>query len=210
MVKQFDRGSQSHIWVVFDQQKGIAAGEGAESTDEYGATIAASVVDRYSRSFLPVGYASHGSMAMVSTPDRSMAQREQIMRHIAASRPEGSTPLLSLLAELEREFSQSSSLVVITSAGRGDWMEGLLGLNRRGVKVSVVMLARASFGGESNEDAIMDIASLGVRTFRIRRGDYLPTALSSPVGSSRHEAGVDRAVIHIDGFEVPAEAEATS
>jgi uncharacterized protein (DUF58 family) len=210
MVKQFDRGSQSHIWVVFDQQKGTTAGEGAESTDEYGATITASVVDRYSRSFLPVGYAAHGSTALVSTPDRSMAQREQIMRHIAASRPEGNTPLLNLLAELEREFSQSSSLVVVTSAGRGDWIEGLLGLYRRGVRVSVVMLDRASFGGESNERAIMDIASLGVRTFRIRKGDYLPSALASPVGANRHEAGTDSPVIHIDGFEVPAPAEGTS
>ena len=66
MVKQFDQGSSSHLWVLFDQFRDAQAGEGEESTDEYGATLAASIVDRYSRGYLPVGYSAHGSESMVA------------------------------------------------------------------------------------------------------------------------------------------------
>jgi uncharacterized protein (DUF58 family) len=182
MVKQFDRGAASHVWVIFDQHSKSQAGESPESTDEYGATVAASVVDRYSKKLLPVGYAAHGSSSLVALPDRSLHHREAIMRHIAASRPGGDTQLLDILAELEREFSLSSSLIVISAAGDGEWTGALGGLQRRGVRVTVVTLDRASFGGPSNEEAVASLLVSGVTTFRIRRGDSIADALAAPVG----------------------------
>lgn len=182
MVKQFDQGSSSHLWVVFDQHADAQAGEGEESTDEYGATIAASVIDRYGKAFLPVGYSAHGSESLVSPPDQSSVHRESVMRHIAASLPVGDTPLINVLGDLEREFSQATSLVVITASGDGEWVEALSGLQRRGVKVSTVMMDRASFGGEDNSETIERLVGAGVKTFRIRRGDSIGRALSAPVG----------------------------
>jgi uncharacterized protein (DUF58 family) len=196
MVKQFDRGSASHIWVIFDQHAKSAAGEAPESTDEYGATIAASVVDRYARGSLPVGYAAHGSRALVALPDRSVQHREAIMRHIAASRPEGDTPLIDILAELEREFSLSSSLVVISAASDGDWTKAMAGLERRGVRVTAVMLDRASFGGAANDDAVQSLLLGGITTYRVRRGDLLADALAAPLGGSARSLrpGLERRV----------------
>ena len=182
MVKQFDRGSASHIWVVFDQHIRSQAGESPESTDEYGATIAASVVDRYARSALPVGYASHGSRALVALPDRSVHHREAIMRHIAASKPVGETTVLEILAELEREFSLSSSLVVITAAPNGEWTSAVSGLERRGVRTTAVVIDSASFGGVPNEESVQALMAGGVTTYRVRRGDQIAAALASPIG----------------------------
>ncbi len=182
MVKQFDQGSSSHLWVIFDQHRDSQAGSGAESTDEYGATLAASVVDRYGKGFLPVGYSAHGSESLVAPPDQSSAHTESVMRHIAASLPVGNTPLFNVLGDLEREFSQSTSLVVITAAGDGPWVEALAGLQRRGVKISTVVMDRSSFGGEDNGLAVERLVSAGIRTFRIRRGDELGGAMSAPVG----------------------------
>ncbi len=182
MVKQFDQGSSSHLWVVFDQHAESQAGEGVESTDEYGATLAASVVDRYGKAFLPVGYSAHGSESLVSPPDQSAAHRETVMRHIAASVPVGDTPLINVLGDLEREFSQATSLVVITAAGDGNWVEALAGLQRRGVKISTVVMDRASFGGEDNALAIERLVGAGIKTFRVRKGDTLGRALSTAVG----------------------------
>jgi uncharacterized protein (DUF58 family) len=191
MVKQFDRGSASHVWVVFDQHRRSQAGEAPESADEYGATIAASVIDRYARNNLPVGYAAHGSSALVALPDRSVHHREAIMRHIAASRPEGDTPLLDILAELEREFSQSSSLVVISGAGAGDWTNALSGLQRRGVRVTAVMLDTASFGGQPNDDAVQALLLGGVTTYRVKKGESLVDALLSPLGGTGRQMRPD-------------------
>ncbi len=184
MVKQFDRGSSSHVWVIFDQNAKSQAGEAPDSTDECGATIAASVIDRYGRALLPVGYSAHGSIPMVAPPDRSLHQRESIMQNIAASLPTGQTPLLNILADLERELSQSSSLVVITAAGDGDWVGALAGLQRRGVRISTVLMDRESFGGESNDPALQSLMQGGVRTFRVRHGESISDALTSPVGGA--------------------------
>ncbi len=183
MVKQFDQGSSSHLWVVFDQHADAQAGSGEESTDEYGATLAASVVDRYSKAFLPVGYSAHGSESLVSPPDQSAAHRENVMRHIAASLPVGDVPLMHALGDLEREFSQSTSLVVITAADDGEWVDALAGLQRRGIKVSTVVMDRASFGGTDNSAAVERLIGAGLNTFRVHRGESLGRALSSPVGN---------------------------
>jgi uncharacterized protein (DUF58 family) len=208
MVKQFDRGAASHVWIVLDQHRDSQAGEAPDSVDEYGATIAASVVDRYARSFLPVGYAAHGTRSLVAAPDRSSAHREAIMRHIAASRGEGDVPMLDILSELEREFSQSSSLVVVSGASDGDWTRALAGLQRRGVRVTAVMFDRASFGGQANDDAVQSLLMGGITTYRIRKGDATADALSAPVGGSARNARPDLAAMKRVRPHTPAPAEA--
>ena len=211
MVKQFDQGSASHLWILFDQYFADQGGEGEESTDEYGATVAASVVDRYSKGFLPVGFVSHGSESLISMPDRSMAQRQLVLRHIAASEPVGDVPLMDMLADREREFSQSTSLVIITAAGDGTWVHAVAGLQRRGVKISVVLLDRASFGGTDNSTALTGLVKAGVRTYRIRQGDSIPAALVAPVSYEQTDevapvqkgtTGANRAPQHRAGDQV--------
>ncbi len=183
MVKQFDQGSSSHLWVVFDQHKDAQAGSGEESTDEYGATLAASVIDKYSRAFLPVGYLAHGSESLVAPPEQSAAHREVVMRHVAASRPVGETPLIDALSQIDREFSQSTSLVVITASGDGEWIDALASLQRRGTKVCVIVLDTRSFDGNDNSIVVDRLVSFGLRTFRVQKGDSLGRALSVPVSA---------------------------
>lgn len=185
MVKQFDQGSASQMWVLFDQHKDSQADDGDDSTDDMAATVAASVIDRYNRGSLPVGYLAHGSQSLVAPPDRSMFQRELIMRHIAASRPVGEVTILESLAELERDLGQNTSLVVITAASDGPWIEALGGLSKRGVRVNTVFIDRASFGGDSNADALERLTLTGISTYPLARGDSVSSALLSPIGGSR-------------------------
>jgi len=169
---------------------GTVAGEGAESTDEYGATLAASAVDKYLRMALPVGYSAAGSESLVVYPERGGHQRERIMRHLASARPTGRTPLLEVLAGLEPRLSYSSSLIVITAAGDGEWTSALATLGRRGVRVTAALLDRGSFGGEGNEQAIRSLMRGGVRTFSVRRDVSLYASLSEPLEVSRFAAGM--------------------
>jgi uncharacterized protein (DUF58 family) len=185
MVKQFDQGSSSDMWVLFDQHKDSSASTGEDSTDETGASIAASVIDRYTRGFLPVGYVGYGSKSLIAPPNQSVYQREQIMRHIASSKPTGDVTMLETLSELERDFGQNTSLVVITAALDGAWVDALGGLSRRGVRVSTVLIDRASYGGESNHDALVHLTNLGVSTYPLSRGDSIADALLNPIGGDR-------------------------
>ncbi|MBN4064504.1 DUF58 domain-containing protein [Dehalococcoides mccartyi] len=185
MVKQFDQGSSSDMWVLFDQHADSTVYDGDDSTDEIGATVAASVIDKYSQGFLPVGYAAHGSKSLIAAPDRSAYQREQIMRHIAASKPVGQVTLLESLGELERDLGQNTSLVVITAANDGQWIEALGGLARRGLRVNVVLIDRSSFGGDSNQLALDHLTVTGISTYPLSRGDSITGSLLTPLGSDQ-------------------------
>jgi hypothetical protein len=116
--------------------------------------------------------------------------------------------MLDILSELEREFSQSSSLVVVSGASDGDWTRALAGLQRRGVRVTAVMFDRASFGGQANDDAVQSLLMGGITTYRIRKGDATADALSAPVGGSARNARPDLAAMKRVRPHTPAPAEA--
>jgi len=193
MVKTFDQGRVSEVWVIFDQHAATLAGEGAESTDEYGATVAASAIDRYVRQQLPVGFASAGSPPLFLMPDRGPEHRSRILRHIAASRPDSARPLFTLLAEVERHVGQGSTVLVVTAAPNAEWVEALGALQKRGAQCVAVVLDRGSFGAEdSNESAVDVLVGYGVRTYVVKRGASISGALSQPVLPGLGEAGVGR------------------
>ena len=178
MVKQFDQGSAGEMWVIFDQNVNAQAGVGKDSTDEYGATIAASIVDKYTRSFTEVGYVAYGSNSLIATPEHTASHRENILRHIAASRPTGEVPIIEALAALDRDLFVSSTVIVITAASDGNWIDALGTLQRRGVQVIGIVLDRESFGGESNQSVIPRLSMSGIATYRVYLGDDIADALS--------------------------------
>lgn len=179
MVKQFDQGSAGEMWVIFDQNLEAQAGQGKDSTDEYGATIAASIVDKYTRSFTDVGYVAHGSNSLLAMPDHTASHRENILRHIAASKPTGNVSIMETLAVLDRELFVSSTIVVITASGEGNWIDALGVLRRRGIQVICIVLDRESFGGESNESAFPRLSMAGITTYRVYQGEDITDALGT-------------------------------
>ncbi len=179
MVKQFDQGSAGEMWVIFDQHIDSQAGEGKDSTDEYGATIAASIVDKYTRAFTEVGYVAYGSNSLTASPEHTASHRENILRHIAASRPTGDVPVIQALAALDRELFVSSTVVVITAAREGDWIDALGTLRQRGIQVICIVLDRESFGGDPNASTIPRLSMSGVTTYRVYLGDDITDALSA-------------------------------
>ena len=181
MVKTFDQGRANEMWVVLDQQDEAAMGEGADSTDETAATIAASTVHKYLGLQLPVGFASVGSESTVLAPERGPGQRSLVFRHLAKSRPEGEQPLFSLLGEIEREVGRGSSIVAITSAPDGEWVDALGALQKRGVQAVVVLLDRTSWDPRLEEETTRArLVAYGVRTYVVRRGLSPAAALVEP------------------------------
>ncbi|MFW6174273.1 MAG: DUF58 domain-containing protein [Chloroflexota bacterium] len=190
MVKLFDQGEAANVWVVWDQHRGAVAGRDAESTDEYGASLAISTVHKYRGMQLPVGYAAQGSERLVAPPARGPEQLDAITRHIASSKPEGDVSLMEFLAALERDILGNSALVVITATADRECVDALESMARRGVNVSVALMDRETFGPAnggaetgvtSNKPLLSDLVRSGFRVYSIRQGEAIAAALSQPV-----------------------------
>ena len=181
MVKTFDQGRSNEMWVIMDQEAGHALGEGVNSTDEMAANIVASTVHKYLSFQLPVGFSGVGSRSLLTRPDRGGAQRLNIIRHIARSRPEGTQPVFSLIAEIERDVSRGSSLVVVTASPDGDWVDALGALLKRGVYTIAVIMDRQSWDpADVSESPRARLIAHGVKTYMVLQGVSAASALAEP------------------------------
>ena len=180
MSKEFDLGQSSDVWVLVDLHRDVQAGELDESTDEYAVSIGASLSRKYLEAGLPVGLIAQGDRRYFLPADTGTGQFDRIMEFLAYSKAEGSLPLETLLPQEEQLWGYHSSLIVITPSNRPDWVTALRELMRRRVRVAVVLLDGASFGGFFNTvDVIPELYISGIPPYLARKGDDIPVALSS-------------------------------
>ena len=181
MSKEFDLGRSSDVWLVVDLHRDVQAGELEESTDEYGVSIAASLARKYLDSQLPVGLIAHGDEHYFLPAETGTGQFDRVMEFLAISKAEGPVPLEALLANEEKLWSYHSSLVVITSSPRQEWVTALKTLTRRRVRVAVVLLDGGSFGAFFNSlDVVPELYVAGIAPYLVRKGDDIAVALSQP------------------------------
>ena len=179
MSKEFDLGQSSDVWLFVDLHRDVQAGELEESTDEYAVSIAASLGRKYLAAGLPVGFVAYGEQRHFLAPDTGMGQFDRLMESLALSKAEGDTPLGQALPLEEALWGYHSSLVVITASNRPDWTVAIRELTRRRVKVAVVLLDGASFGGFLNTlDVVPDLYDAATAPYVVRQGDDIPAALS--------------------------------
>ena len=179
MSKEFDLGQSSDVWVLVDLHRDVQAGELDESTDEYAVSIGASLSRKYLEAGLPVGLISQGDQRYFLPADTGTGQFDRILEFLALSKSEGSVALETLLAQEEQLWGYHSSLIVITPSNRPDWVTALRELMRRRVRVAVVLIDGASFGGFFNTmDVIPHLYLAGIPPYLVRKGDEIPVALS--------------------------------
>ena len=182
MVKQFEQDTGSDVWLVLDMHKHVQAGEGDDSTEEYIVTIAASMAHRLLDAGLAVGLFAYGEEPLLELPGRGYAHQDRILRSLATARANGDKPLESSLEEGRHLGLDQSTMVIITPCVDPRWPEAANWLFRRGSQVSAVLLDPASFGGEGDMAPAADrLATGGVRTYAVRKGDSLSLALSRPL-----------------------------
>jgi len=69
--------------------------------------------------------------------------------------------------------------VVITPSTDRDWVEVVRHLEKRGLRMIVVLIAPDSFGGGEGAQAVVaELAAGGTPTYLVRKGDDLAAALS--------------------------------
>lgn len=180
MVKEFDHGQSSNVWIFLDLFKYIQAGEDKESTDEYAVSIAASIAKHYLERNYPVGLVAYGDKKYELAAETGRGQLERIMDFLALSKAEGEVPLEEALPREESLFTRYGSLVIITPSWHEEWVGALGVLLKRQIKLATVLIDPASFGGRrSNTPILEQLAFNGVPSFMVRKGDDIPIALSS-------------------------------
>jgi uncharacterized protein (DUF58 family) len=110
---------------------------------------------------------AHGETLAWLPPQPGDGQRQQILRTLALVRP-GSRSLAELLVRVRPAFGRQASLIIITPAASGDWIEALLPLLRRGAVATVLLLDPATFGGVGEASSTLALlANLGVTRYLI-------------------------------------------
>ena len=179
MSKEFDSGGSGELWVIVDLDRRIHVGMGVEKTDEYCATIAASVARLALAEEHSVGLIAYGDQEYLLPPAGGAKQMSRVLETLTWSKTEGEVALASVLSQSAPQFDRSASLLVVTSSADIEWVSVLHSLTCHGLRVIVAIVDSSSFGGdESCHEVAMRLVNAGIPTYLVRRGDTLALALA--------------------------------
>lgn len=179
MVKTFELDPSSDIWVLLDLEGRIAAGEGEESTEEYGVRIAASVVRHYLNQNRPAGLICFGRSVQILEPERGPQQLTRALEMLATVHNTGDVPLGSVLLEEQRRFGRHTTIVVITSAVDDEWLAAAQTLAQRGVRMAAVLIDPSTFDDRHSSLLLYgQLTASDIMTYVVSKGDDLSVALS--------------------------------
>jgi uncharacterized protein (DUF58 family) len=161
-VRVFEGAPAGDWWIILDLDESIQVGEGLESTEEHGVILAASLANLGMRSGRSVGLIAHGENLVWLAPNMSDEHNWSILRELALIKP-GQRTLSELLDMARPSLGQNTSLIVLTPAVGGQWIESLLAVRRQQVVPSILILDPVSFGGETPVSGLTDsLSRLGI------------------------------------------------
>ncbi|MBK8900344.1 MAG: DUF58 domain-containing protein [Anaerolineaceae bacterium] len=171
-VREFDQDAAGDIWILLDCEAAVQLGSGATGTIEQAVLLGASLAARAVRQNRAVGLASYGRSPQIVHTGRGQGQQWRILRALALLDAEGTTSLRTALFDLGRIAQRGTAVIVITPSGAADWLPELARLAQRGVESDVVLLDRASFGGEMSSEGLgTAVRQLGFPCQVIRQGE---------------------------------------
>jgi uncharacterized protein (DUF58 family) len=199
MVKEFELDPQSDIWILLDAERVVHAslpwttysnvGDLLErsrkiklppSTEEYAASIAASLARYYLRNKRAVGLISHGEPRTMLPPDRGGRQLVKILESLALWKANGGLQLLGMVESQAPHLPRGSMVILVTPSPRDEIVLATDYLTRRGLRPVVVLINLVTFGGALSVDAVgKHLKVLRVPVCQVANGDDLQVALSS-------------------------------
>lgn len=178
MVKEFDLDPAVDAWIFLDLHDKVQAGEGEQSTEEYGVTIAATIATYLLRQDLSVGMIVNTDKREMLSLDRGDRQIERVLELLAVVTAGPGPDLKEALALDTMHFGRNTVAIIITPSNSRDWHEGIKHLQRRGVQVAVVGINAASFDDSPpDEDMLALLEGGGVHVMRVTRGEPLANVL---------------------------------
>jgi uncharacterized protein (DUF58 family) len=172
------------VALLLDLNPSVQAGQGDDSTEEYGITIAASVAGYLLRQRqLAVGLAVSGVPEGVLQLDRGERQLDRILELLAVVHPQRQISLGEALAGESVHLMRGSVLIVVTPSTELDWPASMQFLLRQGIHPLVIALDAHSFDAQvpGNHRVVEALMVLGVPALTIRNGDNLADALARTI-----------------------------
>ena len=184
MVKEFDADrsdyATKYTWIVLDMHQDSKLGNGDESTEEYGITIAASLIKKYVDSGQHIGLIASGDQPYLFPPETGSQHLRHMLEALARMKATGEVPVERLISQEIERFGINSVIIVVTSAANERMAAFLRQARKRGALVIVISLDAASFGGTVRGiNATSSLVSGGFQVYLIKKGDELPKALDS-------------------------------
>jgi len=184
LVKVFDSdrsydGSKT-VWIILDMHEKRHFGHGEETTEEYGVTIAASLVRKHLQSGMRVGLIASGEQTYLIPPERGEDHLWRMLEALALIEATGETSVGQVISDHMEYLRGNSTVIVVTPSITGRLAEATRQLRNRVDSIVVVLLDPASFGGETSmANAARNLSSTGVQVYVVRQGDELARALDN-------------------------------
>lgn len=180
MVKEYEPDTSNNIWLLVDMEEKVQKGEAEESTEEYGATIAASLAKKYLEANDPVGLLTQGQHLYMIEPQKGGAQLARIMEALAMVKAQGTVSLSKLLAAQGKRWGKENTLLIITPSTQESWIVGLRQLMLQGARVAVILIDASTFGDKGKPLPALNALTVGgIVTHLVKKGDILPPVLSN-------------------------------
>ncbi|MEE8518925.1 MAG: DUF58 domain-containing protein [Dehalococcoidia bacterium] len=150
MVKEFDRepsGPADAIWIVLDLDASVQAGEGTESTIEYGVTIAGSIAKRFIETGRTVGMVMGGAEHTVLKPATGLEQLGRALELLALAQEGRVSTLMHIANAVAEELTAGASVVVISAAPVSEVLIATNAVQNAGGSPVPIILEASSFRG---------------------------------------------------------------
>ncbi len=182
MIKELKPDISKDAWIILDLNRKVQAGAGAESTEEYGITIAASIARKCIEANYSVGLVARGDQNYLFPAQKGGSSLWNLLEMLALAKARGITPLSQLVLEQTERFGANSTVVLITPSHANVGSDMLNHLRQKAGRTVAILLDPVSFGGAHTLPwAGPRVADDGVETYLVRRGDDIPRALSQRI-----------------------------
>ena len=200
IVKEFELDPLADVWVFLDAERSNQSKlpqpsqvletqdiwkrtvkiDLPPSTEEYGVSIAASLVRDYLRRGRAVGFVAAGQHLTMLSPDRGGRQLGKVLEALALLRAEGEMRLRGLVEMQVKHMVRGSTVVLITASVQKEIALIVDYLSQRGLRPIVVLLDAKTFGGFYGSDELAEsIRIFGVPVRLVGNGNELETVLSN-------------------------------
>jgi uncharacterized protein (DUF58 family) len=162
MVREYDREPTGDLWLVVDMDIEAQAGRGAEATQEYAVTLAASLAAQFTRGGerRAIGLVVSGQAPVLLAPARGQTQLWRILRALAEAEPGTGQSLSAVLTQAGPSLGSGRTVVVITPSQDAGWVAPLMPLMARGNAPAAILVDSTTFDPPLGSDT----ALLGLRS----------------------------------------------